>query len=193
MRQSDATTATDGATLTRQGATIGGTAKALGVSVRTVQRRIERGELSVIERDGRRLVELPDGATSDATPVRQTATSVATTRQSVATTRQSVATTRQNVATSRDTEAERIAELKAEVAFLRNVVEAQQRDAVELRQSLKRALDLAPKQLGIGDAPAMPETTPPEAPGAQQSGGYDYGALADELEARLILPANVSG
>lgn len=199
MRQNDATTATDGATLTRQGATIGDAAKALNVSVRTVQRRIERGQLSAIERDGRRLVQLPTGTPTDATP------GATVTRQAAT----SDATPRQNDATGRELEAERIAELKAEVAFLRNVVEAQQRDAVELRQSLKRALDLAPKQLGIGDAPAMPQPTPTAPPGARASGAavnqgaanvesqqrgnvaretgaFDYGAICDRLESDLL-------
>ena len=53
----------------------------------------------------------------------------------------------------------------AEISFLRNVIEGQQRDAVELRQSLKRALDLAPKQLTAGAAPA----SAPEAQGAPQT------------------------
>ena len=51
---------------------------------------------------------------------------------------------------------ERETEMRAEITFLRNIVEAQQRDAVELRQALKRALDLAPKQLTAGTTGAEP-------------------------------------
>ena len=99
------------------------------------------------------------------------------------------------------TNAERIAELKAEIAFLRNVVEAQQRDAVETRQALKRALDLAPKQLTTGAAPdgqqreeiaGAPnnnhaDQSAPQKP-VKRDGATDwnsiYGQIADELEAQ---------
>jgi hypothetical protein len=130
--------------------------------------------MNVTERDGKRFVELPSHcptvATVDATP-------------------------RQSDATGRDTEAERIAELKAEVAFLRNVVEAQQRDAVELRQSLKRALDIAPRQLQAGAvavSDAATTATANNVPGAQPDDGHrpekrngaaiTYGDIADALE-----------
>lgn len=168
-------------------ASIGDAAKALNVSVRTVQRRIERGQMSVIERDGRRFVELPKGTPTDATK-RATVTRQGATLD---------ATTRQNDATGRDTEAERIAELKAEVMFLRNLVEAQQRDAVELRQSLKRALDLAPKQLTAlagaspptGAAGSNGPTTanaPQRAPETRETDWNSvYANLADDLDGRL--------
>jgi hypothetical protein len=183
----DATRDTTGrdsdATPMRQSATIGDAAKALGVSVRTIQRRIERGQMSVIERDGKRFVELPNVAPTVATPMRQGATVDATTRQSVA--------------TERDSDRERIAEMKAEIMFLRNVVEAQQRDAVELRQSLKRALDIAPKQLEAGAAPPqaatiasanrVPSATTdgPQKPAKRDGAALTYGDIADELERNM--------
>jgi hypothetical protein len=140
--------------------------------------------MSITERDGKRFVELPNVAPTDATEARQSATVDATPRQSDA--------------TERDTNRERIAELKSEVAFLRNLVEAQQRDAVELRQSLKRALDIAPRQLEAApieaqgaaksgaagnDGPAMPEGA---RSGIERQGETDwnsvYGQIADQLE-----------
>jgi hypothetical protein len=170
-------------------ASIGDAAKSLGVSIRTVQRRIERGQMSVIERDGRRFVQLPNGTPTDATPG---ATGDATPRQVDA-------TPRQNDATGRDSDAERIAELKAEVAFLRNVVEAQQRDGAETRAALREALKLAPKQLNA--APPERPTAPPtdtatkdsrptkrsaqKPTGTQESAPITYDSIADELERML--------
>ena len=75
---------------------------------------------------------------------------------------------------------ERETEMKAEIAFLRNVVEAQQRDAVELRQALKRALDLAPKQLTAGATEA-----PPAKPEPQGKKPLTYNDIADEIERNL--------
>ncbi len=203
MRQNDATTATDGATLTRQGATIGDAAKALNVSVRTVQRRIERGELSVIERDGRRLVLLPTGTPTDATEggtvTRQTATSDATPRQIDATGRG-------------DVEAELRAQLAREREFsaiLKSQLEAVTQSEAMTKAALREALRAMPKQLTAGDASAMPQPTPTAPPGAQESGaavndgvvnvesstrapdaresgGYDYGAICDRLESDLL-------
>ena len=89
----------------------------------------------------------------------------------------------------------------AEISFLRNVIEGQQRDAVETRQALKRALDLAPKQLTAGAAQpiatdaqqrdeigaagnhsptnARGQQTPASAP---KSAPITYDSIADELE-----------
>ena len=91
----------------------------------------------------------------------------------------------------------------AEISFLRNVIEGQQRDAVETRQALKRALDLAPKQLTTGAAPASapeaqgtPQTeapinhspTParaPQQPTGEPQRPLTYADIADQLERNL--------
>jgi hypothetical protein len=54
--------------LTRQ-VSLSVAAERLGVSVRTVQRRLKRGDFEFVERDGERFVVLPESATSDATGV----------------------------------------------------------------------------------------------------------------------------
>ena len=89
---------------------------------------------------------------------------------------------------------------RGEVAFLRNIVEAQQRDAVELRQALKRALELAPKQLppqAPTDAPQEPHrapmgddkgngvSAPQTGTEARESAPITYASIADELERHL--------
>jgi excisionase family DNA binding protein len=51
----------------RDSATITEAARLLGVSVRTVQRRLDNGDLRAIERDGKRLVDMTPDATSDVT------------------------------------------------------------------------------------------------------------------------------
>jgi excisionase family DNA binding protein len=183
----DATRDTTGrdsdATPMRQSATIGDAAKALGVSVRTIQRRIERGQMSATERDGKRFVELPSHSATVATPMRQGATVDATPRQSDA--------------TERDSDAERIAELKAEVLFLRGLVEQRDRDGAELRAALREALKLAPKQLQAGTQPPqaaqsatannVPSATPASAqrPAKRDGAALSYGDIADELEQNM--------
>jgi len=92
---------------------------------------------------------------------------------------------------------ELLAHLKSENLFLRGLVEQRDRDAAELRQSLKKALEIAPKALTSG----TPETTP-EPPissdnrrsviatgAAADEAGNDevssYSALADWLESQM--------
>ncbi len=130
---------------------------------------------------------------------------------------QTAKATGQTDTTPDDTGARFMAHLEAENKFLRAALEQRDRDAAELRSALRAALKLtgaaSVPQLTAGDAPAMPQPTPTAPPGAresgavvnqgaanvesqqrgtvaQQSGGYDYGAIADKLEERLILPAN---
>lgn len=75
---------------------------------------------------------------------------------------------------------DRVAELRAqlerergEVAFLRGIVESDRRDMAELRAALRKALDLAPKQLTAGQSltinPAVSIPTPIEAPQRAQT------------------------
>lgn len=159
-RQSDATSAP-----------IDATARILGVSVRTVQRRLKAGELAAIERDGRRLVLLPDtttkGATVDATP-------------------------RQIDATERDTGSELVAQLRSENQFLRGVIEQLQRDGAEVRAALREvtramkslpapATDTGQNHGAAVLSPTMPEVAQRGA-NTRETGEASYGDIADELE-----------
>ena len=177
-----------------------------GIAPRTVQRRCTAGKYTfrtLETANGPRFEidadSLKNGAATEpknaATTPRQNDTFAAT----------NAATRRDNSDQNAATNAERIAELKAEVAFLRNVVEAQQRDAVETRQALKRALDLAPKQLTTGAAPDGQQRAQTGAAGnhshadaatpqkqAKRETATDwnsiYGQIADELEAQELNP-----
>ena len=175
----DATRDTTPSLLSRQGVALPDAAKALGVSLRTVQRRLDRGDLGFIERDGRRFVLLEGdaidrdtGATSDATP----APSVArhdTTRDTLS---------RQGGAIDR----EREAELKEEIRFLRGLVEQRDRDAAELRAALREALRAQPRQLPAATARNGQEG--PQngaAPESERRAPTTYAEIADLLEAEL--------
>lgn len=111
----------------------------------------------------------------------------------------------------RKIEAELRTQLAREREFsnvLKSQLEAVTQSEAQTKAALREALRAMPKQLGAGDAPPVQQpapTAPPQreqsgaavndgaanvesatrAPGAQQSGGYDYGALADELERNL--------
>jgi excisionase family DNA binding protein len=114
-------------------------AQVLGLSVRTVQRRLDAGTLQAVEVEGARRVRLPDDATSNATDratggtpqgdtvTRQHATGDATEGDSLGDTRQAQVL----AAPSREEE------LREEIRFLRGVVEQQQRDSAELRAALR--------------------------------------------------------
>lgn len=65
-----------------------------------------------------------------------------------------------------DRDAETIVDLRDQLRFMRGVIEQLQRDGAETRQALKRALDLAPKQLTVGEV----ATTPTEAPQRAETG-----------------------
>lgn len=156
----DATRDTTEGLLSRQGVALPIAAKALNVSLRTVQRRLDKGELRFIERDGRRFVlleredvELDKARDSDAAP-------------------------RQNDATRDTTGAERSErekELREEIAFLRGVIEQLQRDGAETRAALRKALELAPKQLAQGTEESARNA--PERPQNGETGNYGPDAL----------------
>ncbi len=115
--------------VSRDTATVTEAAKRLRVTVRTVQRRLDRGELNSIEADGKRLVVLPSeataGATADAT----------------------------GDTTAGDTGGAFMAHLVEENTFLRGLVEQRDRDAAELRAALRTALNAMPKALPESSAP----------------------------------------
>lgn len=124
-------------------------AQVLGLSVRTVQRRLDAGTLQAVEVEGARRVRLPDDATSNATDratggtpqgdtvTRQHATGDATEGDSLGDTRQAQVL----AAPSREEE------LREEIRFLRGVVEQQQRDSAELRAALRAALQMSQRAL----------------------------------------------
>ncbi len=164
---------TDDATA-RDNVTFEEAARLLGVSLRTVQRRVKDGNLNSIERDGARLVCLATGATDDAT--RDT------------TRRDNDATARQIDATKRDTAqagstpdvTASLAQSREEILFLRGLVEQRERDAAELRAALREALKAMPKAITAGNESApieaaqgaqstqANETTPPPVIGSQR-------------------------
>jgi excisionase family DNA binding protein len=115
-------------------------ARLLGVSLRTVQRRVKDGHLNSIESDGARLVCLATAATNDATRDKPCRDSDTTARQIDATKRDS----------EPDATSEVLALLKSENAFLRGMLEARERDAAELRAALRKALEAMPKALPDG-------------------------------------------
>lgn len=128
----DATRDTTSLDLSRQGVALPVAAKALGVSLRTVQRRLDRGELGFTERDGKRFVLLEPGADARDKTRDSDATHDTTARQ---------------VDATRDKNHERESELKEEIRFLRGLVEQRDRDAAELRAALREALKVVPRQL----------------------------------------------
>lgn len=135
-------------------------AAALGISLRTLQRRLKAGDLQAIERDGARLVLLP--LTSTARP----ATVDATARQSDATRD----TTRDNSATIEAALRDALAREREQVAFLRAQVESHARAEAELRAALREALKLqaralpAPDAQQVRDAPPVVPVVPPTVP-----------------------------
>lgn len=192
---------------------------ALNVSSKTVWRRARRGELTARKVAGERGAKVwevrldstgqsnrPSGQNQTANRPKSPEIERKASGQTERTPNgQPAKATGQTDTVERGANAERMDEMKAEIAFLRNLVEAQQRDAVELRQSLKRALGLAPKQLTAGDATAIARDGPQRAQsgkvgkdspatgngqqrqsGARESAGIDYGAICDLIESDLL-------
>lgn len=159
-----ATRDTTSANLSRQGVALPVAARTLGVSLRTVQRRLDRGELGFIERDGKRLVLLESGATprdSDATRDTFVVSRDTTARQVDAT-----------PGNGAGLSSERESELKEEIRFLRGLVEQRDRDAAELRAALREALKIAPRQFEAG----RDEQSATNAQNGQQSGAANIEA-----------------
>jgi len=126
-------------------------ARSLGVSLRTVQRRIKDGDLSTIESDGARLVclasDATEAATEAATPARQNATSDATARQIDATKRDSAPDARADLLAHLRTENEY---LKSQVDAWRLQTEAANRTASETAAALREALKAMPRAIEAG-------------------------------------------
>jgi hypothetical protein len=194
-----------------------------GVSDRTVKRRIEAGEIQsklenlprggvrrlvlVDEREGHvrdktaRDVRDTEGTSARDTSKRETQTERDKTDERAGRAGQ---TERDARGTNGEVELLRatVERDREEIQFLRNVVEAQQRDAAELRQSLKKALEIAPRQLMQGNAPdaarnaqngeqtAPMDTEKPARANEPQitpnrGGAVTYASIADELENTL--------
>ncbi len=140
--------------VTRHGVAISEAAQLLGVSIRTVQRRLDKGELRSIERDGKRFVLLDPDATERDTVSRQLS-------QSDATQEQHSATNDATEATPKPLDWEkREADFREEIKFLRGLVEQRDRDAAEIRAALRKALEAEPRQLMSG-APQETTQAPP--------------------------------
>jgi hypothetical protein len=80
-----------------------------------------------------------------------------------------------------------LASERAQNAFLRSTIEQLQRDGAETRAALREALKLAPKAITAGKSPdTAPDTpTPPQSARRapkQPQTGLSYGDVADELE-----------
>lgn len=168
----------------------------LGLSERTVQRRARRGELEareVSDEQGKRLLirlDLPTGADNLTTPTHAQNGEAGDT----------LARPADKLPTPANTSL--TAHLVEENRFLRGIIEQLQRDGAETRQHLKRALELAPKQLAQGtDESARIAQNGPQSGeagsnsqqplnGAQiEADGEEtpisYGSIADELERML--------
>lgn len=126
---------TNDATPRQDGATVSDTARQLGISERTVQRRINKGEYRTVERDGKRLVVLPDATVSD---------KKATMSDSV---RQPDAALIDHLQRENDY-------LKGQIDAWRLQAEAANRTASETAAALRKALEALPKEL----PPAATET-----------------------------------
>jgi len=77
-----------------------------------------------------------------------------------------------------------LALLKSENAFLRNMLEARDRDAAELRAALRKALDALPKALTDGSTPNAEKTTRYDAPQATQTAPGDVTPTAQKQAAQ---------
>ena len=140
------------ATTATQWVSVAQASRVVGVSPRAIQRRCQTGKYNA------RLVRAPkgevwevDGATLETSATR-TATTATLDRDDADDDRDAQA---QNIPAAVSQWKEREGELRDEIRFLRNVIEAQQRDAAELRQSLKKALEIAPRQLTQSNAPRV--------------------------------------
>ena len=138
----DATRDTTARQVTRQSVALSDAARRLGVSLRTVQRRVESGALPSEQRDGRRFVLLetdaPEAAPSDATRHDKT--------------RDSDATGATNDATPDDLLSRYVARLEGEVDFLRRALESAQQSEAVTKASLREALRAMPRALSAGTA-----------------------------------------
>lgn len=153
------------------GDTITATARRLGVSVRTVQRRLDSGILRSIERDGRRFVLLDGDATQGDTTRQNVVSRDTTQRDSV--TRHATPDDATRDTTQGDMGGRYVTQLERENAFLKAQIEEGNRNAAELRAALRKALEAQPRALPMGASEPAP--TPQESPRMPpvETGGAD--------------------
>jgi excisionase family DNA binding protein len=144
----------------RDTATVTEAARLLGVTVRTVQRRLDRGELSAIEAEGKRLVVMPQDATGDTTAeatgrdsdTRQDATHDTTQATHDATGDATPGDTSRDMTTYLLAEKDaHIADLRAQVDAQRLQIEAANRAAAEATAALREALRFSTRALPAPD------------------------------------------
>ncbi len=147
-------------------------AQVLGLSIRTVQRRLDAGTLEVVEVEGVRRVRLPLDATVGDRVTRQPGRQVA--RHGTPTN----ATEGDKPAPQVLVPGTREEELKEEIRFLRGVVEQQQRDAAELRAALREALKISTR--------ALPEAGTPQVLAASSAAAQEAAGSAAQVEAEQV-------
>jgi hypothetical protein len=140
------------------GVTLLDAARVLGVSEKTVRRRIQSNELKAqkVAIDGGGLawrVYLPDDATDNAT---DTATLAPEPKVTVLDTQRPNATAMTGARAGTAPDTSRLDEMREEIQFLRGVIEQQQRSEAELRTALRTALAAMPKALTEGAAQQVP-------------------------------------
>jgi excisionase family DNA binding protein len=166
----------------------------LGMSARTVRRQCAAGQLPA-RRVGSVWQVEADAAKSDTDLNVNSAKSDTNAAKS--------RTSRTPDAAKSDTpDSDRVAEMRAEIQFLRGVIEQLQRDGAETRAALREALKSKAPQLTQGSSPDAPQSPQNGAAGkdsrraengaqkpAERDGGpVTYGSIADELEEKLNTP-----
>lgn len=178
-------------------------ARALGVSARTLKRRVALGVVTSKLEKGRRLVAVPAGSVPIGTLVPQNGTVGPVTKGQ--TEGQQGQVSQGHAGTEGPNGLALLVEQRdrdrAEIAFLRGIVEQHQRSEAELRQSLREALRAMPKAITAGqhspssvenaqngpqdgaagyDGPSV--SNEPESGENRSESGLSYGDIADWLE-----------
>ena len=187
----------------------------LGVSPKTVRRRIERGELEARKssRDGGGVAWLvlvagqTDGvapsSTDISTPTDRTSQRTLNGQQGAHAER--VTDSSKDISMDKGVErnghlighstptnqdSERVSDLRDEVKFLRGVIEQLQRDGAETRAALRKALDGTPKQITAGDGATIATDAPGRAPDAATPKQSPVDASAQQRPAGGRKPAS---
>jgi hypothetical protein len=159
----------------------------IGVSEKTARKRISRGDVKAehvalpsggwawhvyperLEAVGNRLEAQNE---SESVPTNERLESVTVAVGSVPTVKVPTVPT--------DAMAERLAQSREEILFLRGLVEQRDRDAAELRASLRKALEAMPKALQEGSTPSAENIGREDAPQATQTAPGDVAPVAQK-------------
>ena len=198
---SDEQAANGGKLFAAQWLTVAEVADRLKVTPRTIQKRCKAGKLDA------RSVETPTG---DQWQINAAAVETQGTKAANEATNR-VANSREQAANrsqpqpdaATDFRARYIAQIEEQNSFLKSQLEDANRNAAELRSALRKALEIAPRQLAQGNAPETQEATQKSA--ATKDSHADesapkkpvnravvpdwnsiYGQIADELEAQEL-------